>query len=105
MLSASILISSNIWNAISKIICYGYGIICKKSTNEEKVVLEYMGAGNLTAITDLHLATGSTRLELTEPFIAYISMCVLKSLSYIHSLHRIHRYALAISIFYLIVEI
>lgn len=55
------------------------------------VVLEYMGAGNLTAITDLHLASGSTRLELEESQIAYVTIAVLKALSYIHGLHRIHR--------------
>jgi len=55
------------------------------------VVLEYMGYGNLTAITDLHLATASSHMELTEPHIANITANVLKSLSYLHNLHRIHR--------------
>lgn len=55
------------------------------------VALEFMGGGNLTQITDLHLATGSSRLVLTEGQMAYIALEVLKALSYIHSTHRIHR--------------
>jgi len=55
------------------------------------VVLEFMGYGNLTAITDLHLATGSSHMELTEPQIANITSSVLKGLSYLHGHHRIHR--------------
>ncbi|PRP89399.1 hypothetical protein PROFUN_01262 [Planoprotostelium fungivorum] len=53
------------------------------------VVLEYMGGGNLTAITDMHHAPSP--LYLKEPHIAYVTMEILKSLSYLHSLHRIHR--------------
>jgi serine/threonine protein kinase len=62
-----------------------------------------MGCGNLTAITDLHLAPTPHHSELTEAHIAYLTTSVgifreisltfqvLKALSYIHSLHRIHR--------------
>jgi len=53
------------------------------------VVLEYMGGGNLTAITDMHHAPSP--LYLKEPHIAYVTIEILKSLSYLHSLHRIHR--------------
>jgi len=55
------------------------------------VVLEFMGYGNLTAITDLHLASGSNHLELAESHIANMTANVLKGLSYLHGLHRIHR--------------
>lgn len=53
-----------------------------------QVALELMDAGNLTAITDLH-QTGA--LFLKEPHIAYVTLEVLKALSYLHSVHRIHR--------------
>lgn len=55
------------------------------------VVLEYMSAGNLTAITDLYNNTGSSQLRLTEPHIAYITSEILKALSYLHQKHRCHR--------------
>jgi len=55
------------------------------------VVLEFMGYGNLTAITDLHLASGSNHLELAESHIANMTANVLKGLSYLHGLHLIHR--------------
>jgi len=53
------------------------------------VVLEYMGGGNLTAVTDMHHA--ASPLYLKEPHIAYVTIEILNSLSYLHSLHRIHR--------------
>lgn len=36
------------------------------------VVLEFMGGGNLTAITDLYNAPGNQQIRLTEPQIAYV---------------------------------
>eukprot|EP01119_Soliformovum_irregulare_P015600 TRINITY_DN4412_c0_g1_i1.p1 TRINITY_DN4412_c0_g1~~TRINITY_DN4412_c0_g1_i1.p1 ORF type:complete len:258 (-),score=85.22 TRINITY_DN4412_c0_g1_i1:123-896(-) len=53
------------------------------------VVLELMNGGNLTAITDLYAA--QTPLVLKESHIAYATVEILKGLSYLHSLHRIHR--------------
>jgi len=50
-----------------------------------------MPNGNLTAVTDMALQIGSNQVILTEPQIAYITVEVLKALSYLHSLHRIHR--------------
>jgi len=52
------------------------------------VVLEYMPNGNLTMILD---ALKDAKGIMTEPQIAYVSTETLKALSYIHSLHRIHR--------------
>jgi len=54
-------------------------------------VLEYMGGGNLTAITDLHHAANGNQIILKESHIAYVTKEVLKALAYFHSLHRIHR--------------
>jgi serine/threonine protein kinase len=50
-----------------------------------------MNGGNLTAITDCHNLVGSAQIVLKESHIAYITAEVLKALSYLHSLHRIHR--------------
>jgi len=50
-----------------------------------------MDAGNLTAITDLHHAIGPQQIVLKENQIAYLVGEVLKALSYLHSLHRVHR--------------
>jgi hypothetical protein len=55
------------------------------------VVLEFVGAGNLTAITDLHHDFSGVHLQLKEEHIAYVASEVLKALSYFHSLHRVHR--------------
>ena len=48
------------------------------------IVLEYMSGGTLTDIIECCIT-------LEEEHIAYIALEVLKALSYIHSLHRIHR--------------
>jgi len=50
------------------------------------VVLEYMGGGSLTAILEQF-----PKITLTEPQVAFICLETLKSLSYIHTLHRLHR--------------
>eukprot|EP00027_Filamoeba_sp_ATCC50430_P005885 CAMPEP_0168549994 /NCGR_PEP_ID=MMETSP0413-20121227/5401_1 /TAXON_ID=136452 /ORGANISM="Filamoeba nolandi, Strain NC-AS-23-1" /LENGTH=505 /DNA_ID=CAMNT_0008580421 /DNA_START=114 /DNA_END=1628 /DNA_ORIENTATION=- len=54
-------------------------------------VLEFMGSGNLTAITDLYFGVNGTQLLLQENHIAYVTAEVLKALSYLHAIHRIHR--------------
>jgi len=50
------------------------------------VVMEMMDGGCLTDILELY-----GQIELTEPHIAFVCRESLKALSYIHSLHRIHR--------------
>lgn len=50
------------------------------------VVLEFMGGGSLTGVLEQF-----PQLQLTEPQIAYVCLETLKALSYIHSLHRLHR--------------
>eukprot|EP01102_Stenamoeba_stenopodia_P008981 TRINITY_DN2631_c0_g1_i1.p1 TRINITY_DN2631_c0_g1~~TRINITY_DN2631_c0_g1_i1.p1 ORF type:complete len:494 (+),score=101.39 TRINITY_DN2631_c0_g1_i1:284-1765(+) len=50
------------------------------------VVLEFMGGGSLTGVLEQF-----PQLVMTEPQIAYVCTESLKSLSYIHSLHRLHR--------------
>jgi len=52
------------------------------------VVLEYMSGGNLTMVLD---GMKDMKQMMTEPQIAYVCLETLKALSYIHSLHRIHR--------------
>jgi len=56
---------------------------------EEKemwVVMEFMGGGCLTDVLECFES-----VKLTEPQIAYCCRETLKSLAYVHSLHRIHR--------------
>jgi serine/threonine protein kinase len=50
------------------------------------VVLEFMGGGSLTTVLEQF-----PTITLTEPQIAYICLESLKALSYMHSLHRLHR--------------
>ena len=50
------------------------------------VVMEYMDGGCLTEILDQF-----EHVRLTEAQVAYVCLCTLRALSYIHSLHRIHR--------------
>jgi len=50
------------------------------------VVMEYMGGGCLTDILEVF-----DQLRLSETHIAYVIRDTLRALSYIHSLHRIHR--------------
>jgi len=50
------------------------------------VVLEFMGGGSLTTILEQFHT-----FQLTEPQIAYVCLESLKALSYVHSLHRLHR--------------
>jgi len=50
------------------------------------VVMEYMDGGCLTDVLE-QFAT----IKLTEPQIARVCMETLKSLTYIHGKHRIHR--------------
>jgi len=50
------------------------------------VIMEYMDAGCLTEILDQF-----EHMQLTEEQIAYVCACTLRALSFIHSLHRIHR--------------
>jgi serine/threonine protein kinase len=50
------------------------------------VVMEFMNGGCLTEILDQY-----EHLKLQEAHIAYICLCSLRALAYIHSLHRIHR--------------
>jgi len=50
------------------------------------VIMEYMDGGCLTEILDQF-----EQMQLSEAQIAYVCSCTLKALSYIHSLHRIHR--------------
>ena len=48
------------------------------------VILEYMPGGTLTDLIDCCIT-------LSEAHVAYIALQLLKSLTYIHSMHRIHR--------------
>jgi len=50
------------------------------------VVMEYMDAGCLTDVLEQF-----DELKMTEPQIAFVCRETLRALSYIHSLHRIHR--------------
>jgi len=50
------------------------------------VIMEYMDGGCLTEILDQF-----EQMQLSEAQIAYVCSCTLRALSYIHSLHRIHR--------------
>jgi len=50
------------------------------------VVMEFMGGGCLTDVLECF-----DSVQMTEPQIAYCCRETLKSLAYIHSLHRIHR--------------
>eukprot|EP01100_Stratorugosa_tubuloviscum_P008653 TRINITY_DN35_c0_g3_i2.p1 TRINITY_DN35_c0_g3~~TRINITY_DN35_c0_g3_i2.p1 ORF type:complete len:490 (-),score=196.64 TRINITY_DN35_c0_g3_i2:114-1583(-) len=50
------------------------------------VVLEFMGGGSLTGVLELW-----PQLQMTEPQVAYVVAESLKALSYVHSLHRMHR--------------
>ncbi|EFA75580.1 p21-activated protein kinase [Heterostelium album PN500] len=50
------------------------------------VAMEFMGGGCLTDILEAF-----DHVKMTEPQIAYVVRETLKSLQYIHSLHRIHR--------------
>jgi len=50
------------------------------------VIMEFMGSGCLTEVLEQF-----EHVQLTEPQIATISLATLRGLSYIHSLHRIHR--------------
>jgi len=50
------------------------------------VVMEFMGGGCLTDVLECF-----DTVKLTEPQIAYVARETLRSLSYIHSLHCIHR--------------
>eukprot|EP01114_Cavostelium_apophysatum_P012705 TRINITY_DN2903_c0_g1_i1.p1 TRINITY_DN2903_c0_g1~~TRINITY_DN2903_c0_g1_i1.p1 ORF type:complete len:530 (+),score=123.23 TRINITY_DN2903_c0_g1_i1:167-1756(+) len=75
---------SNHPNVVRFIDCY----LCE---NLLWVVLEFMDGGNMTAITDLHHAIGPQQIVLKEHHIAYVTLEVLKALSYLHSFHRVHR--------------
>jgi len=66
-------------------------IDCYMADNLLWVVLEFMDAGNLTALTDLHNVVGPQQIILKESQIAYVTVEVLKALTYLHSVHRIHR--------------
>jgi len=50
------------------------------------VVMEYMGGGCLTDVLE-----SFDTIQMTETQIAYVARETLKALSYVHSLHRIHR--------------
>jgi len=50
------------------------------------VVMEFMGGGCLTDVLECF-----DSVQMTEPQIAYVARECIRSLSYIHSLHRIHR--------------
>jgi len=54
--------------------------------NELWVVMEFMGAGCLTDVLECF-----DSVQMTEPQIAYCCRETLRSLAYVHSLHRIHR--------------
>lgn len=56
------------------------------SSNELWVVMEYMGGGCLTDVLECF-----DTVQMTEPQIAYCCRETLRSLAYVHSLHRIHR--------------
>jgi len=51
------------------------------------VVMEYMGSGCLTEVLEQY----ENGLKMTETQIANVCLATLRGLSYIHSLHRIHR--------------
>jgi len=57
-----------------------------ESSRQMWVVMEYMDGGCLTDILEQF-----DELKMTEPQIAFVARETLKALSYIHSLHRIHR--------------
>jgi len=50
------------------------------------VIMEYMDGGCLTEILDQF-----EHMQLSEGQIAYVCLCTLRALSFIHSFHRIHR--------------
>lgn len=50
------------------------------------VAMEFMGGGCLTDVLECF-----DTVQMTEPQVAYCCRETLKSLAYIHSLHRIHR--------------
>jgi len=54
--------------------------------NELWVVMEFMGAGCLTDVLECF-----DSVQMTEPQVAYCCRETLRSLAYVHSLHRIHR--------------
>lgn len=56
------------------------------NSNELWVVMEYMGGGCLTDVLECF-----DSVQMTEPQIAYCCRETLRSLAYVHSLHRIHR--------------
>jgi len=66
-------------------------IDCHLADNLLWAALEYMGAGNLTAVTDCINAVGNQQIILKESHIAYVTIEVLKALSFLHSTHRVHR--------------
>lgn len=51
------------------------------------VVMEFMGAGCLTEILDQF----ENGVHMTEPQIAFVCRANLRGLTYVHSMHRIHR--------------
>jgi len=50
------------------------------------VIMEFMDGGNLTDVLEQF-----NSVKMSEPQIAYVCLCTLRALSYIHDNHRIHR--------------